>query len=61
MTPTRFADRATSRVVAIALAAMVVTLGSADDPAPLVHRSVPTDGGSMLWSPEALAARYEAL
>lgn len=61
MTSTRFADRATSRIVATALAAMVVTLAAADDPAPLDHRSVPTDGGSTLWSPEALAARYEAL
>ncbi len=61
MTSTRFADRATSRIVATALAAMVVTLAVADEPAPLDHRSVPTDGGSTLWSPEALAARYEAL
>ena len=61
MTSTRFADRATSRIVATALAAMVVTLAVADEPAPLDHRSVPTDGGSTLWSPETLAARYEAL
>lgn len=61
MTSTRSAARTILHLVTVVAASALATVAVADDVDPLVHRTLPGDERSSVWSPDALADRYEWL